>query len=58
MMPEALSGTVTTPPPACRRRRNLHLSQYNTSGAAKQILQFDNVIVAVPRATLAPGRTR
>ena len=56
MMPEALSGTVTTsltgPAGAVE---TCTLSQYNTSGAAKQILQFDNAIVAVPRATLAPG---
>ena len=56
MMPEAISGTVTTSitgpagaVPTCT------LSQQNTTGAAKQILQFDNVIVAVPRTTLAPG---
>jgi hypothetical protein len=56
MMPEALSGAVTTsmtgpagPVATCT------LSQQNTTGAAKQILAFDNVIVAVPRTTLTPG---
>lgn len=56
MMPEAVSGTVTTsmtgpagPVPTCT------LSPLNTTGSAQSILRYDNVVVAVPRNPLQPG---
>ncbi|MCU1362001.1 MAG: hypothetical protein JWN99_3290 [Ilumatobacteraceae bacterium] len=56
LMPEAVSGAVSAtisgpngPLPTCA------LSQQNTTEVAKQILQGDNAVVAIPRAPLDPG---
>ncbi len=56
MMPEQVTGPVTTsmtgpagPVTTCT------LSPLNTTGSAKQILAFDNAVVAVPRNPLQPG---
>lgn len=56
MMPEAVSGTVTTsmtgPAGAVS---TCTLSALNTTGTAQALLRYDNVVVAVPRNPLQPG---
>jgi hypothetical protein len=56
MMPEPVGGTVTAsitgpsgPLQTCA------LSELNTSGTAKTIVQQENAVVAIPRNALAPG---